>query len=590
MWRERARRHLPALGGYAVLTALFFWEVVAHINTRILSDGRDGATFLWSMWALPKELFSGHNPFVTDLMFHPVGARLGFHSNIPLESFLAAPVAKVIGFAAAANLVRLGAAVLSAFGAYLLAFHECRDRLPAFVAGAAFAFAPYQIANSYGHFNLQQTQFLPFGILALLLLYERPTHVRALATGLVLAACVWTDLYYTFFLLFAWALIVVWHFRSTLRRTFLVRTAEAAGIAAVVSAPMAFEMVRELVSFKELDRLYGWGQAELYSADLLSWVVPPQWHPLWGATFAHLNEYVTGGDRMTFPGYVLLALGIAGAIFGATRRRHMWTVMAAGFAILSFGPFLHVNGWQGSRFTAVGTRFTIPMPFAVVHKVPVVSGIRTPGRFSIMTVLALSVLAALALVRLGRRIPRAKAVLCGAALGLMLLEFLPGRLPFQHAAVPAPYKAIAHDPGRGAVLELPMVFRWGFGALGKPVADANIHLYYAIDHGKPLVSGFHARYPQRRVLALEAIPLYRQVLALQGETRFLDRATFGVDDLRRERIGYVVYHRDNPQPKALEYITGLHLPVLAEDRDMTVWKVPSPTAEGPRAGTLVGPH
>ena len=72
-----------------------------------------------------------------------------------------------------------------------------------------FAFAPYQIANSYGHFNLQQTQFLPFGILALLLLYERPTHLRALATGLVLAACVWTDLYYTFFLLFAWALIVV---------------------------------------------------------------------------------------------------------------------------------------------------------------------------------------------------------------------------------------------------------------------------------------------------------------------------------------------------------------------------------------------
>jgi len=65
---------------------------------------------------------------------------------------------------------------------------------------------------------------------------------------------------------------------------------------------------------------------------------------------------------------------------------------------------------------------------------------------------------------------------------------------------------------------------------------------------------------------------------LQGETRFPDAATFGIDDLRRERVDYVVYHRDNPQPKALEYITRLHLPVLAEDREMTVWKVPSPTA------------
>jgi hypothetical protein len=230
------------------------------------------------------------------------------------------------------------------------------------------------------------------------------------------------------------------------------------------------------------------------------------------------------------------------------------------------------------------------MPFSVFHKIPVISGIRTPGRFSIMTVLALSVLAALALARMSRRVPRSRTVLCWGALGLVVLEFLPGRLPFQTAAVPAPYKTIAHDQGHRAVLELPMVFRWGFGALGKPVTDANIYLYYAIDHGKPLVSGFHARYPQRRVLELQAIPLYRQVLALQGETRFPDAATFGVDDLRRERIGYVVYHRDNPQPKALEYFTRLGLPVLAETREITVWKVPPPTAERPRAGTLIGPH
>jgi hypothetical protein len=135
-----------------------------------------------------------------------------------------------------------------------------------------------------------------------------------------------------------------------------------------------------------------------------------------------------------------------------------------------------------------------------------------------------------------------------------------------------------------------MVFRWGFGALGKPVADANIHLYYAIKHGKPLVSGFHARYPQRRVLELEAIPLYRQLLALQGEARVADSTTFSVDDLRRERIGYVVYHRDNPQPKALDYFNRLRLPVLVEDREMTVWKVPPPTAPRPHAGTLNGPH
>ena len=575
MWRDRAERHLPALAGYVVLVAAFFSQVLAHINTRILSDGRDGATFLWGMWALPKELFSGHNPFVTDLMFHPVGARLGFHTSIPLESFLSAPAAKVVGFAAATNLVRLAAAVIAGFGAYLLAYHECRQRLPAFVAGAAFALAPYQIANSYGHFNLQQTQFLPLGVLALLLLYERPTRLRALATGLALAACVWTDLYYTFFLLFAWALIVVWHLRATMRRQFLAKAAEAAGYAAVLSAPMVYELVRELVKFNELDRLRNWGQAELYSADLLSWVVPPHTHPWWGATFANINERVSGGDRMAFPGFVILALAIVGAVWGGSRRRHLWTVMALGFAILSFGPFLHVNGWQGSRFDIYDARFSIPMPFAALRFVPVINGVRTPGRFSIMTMLALSVLSALALARLGRRYPRARTAIGLGALAVVLLEFLPGHLPFQPASAPRPYRAIAHDPGRRAVLELPLVVRWGFGALGNPAVDANIHLFYATKHGKPVVSGFHARYPQWRVQELESIPLVRQVFALQGDRHFRDAPTFGVDDLRHESIGYVVYHRDNPQPKALEYFSRLHLPVLADDGNVTVWKVPA---------------
>src|SRR5437870_373206 len=86
--RLYARRHGAAGVGAVALSVAFFFPVWAHPRTRILSDGQDGASFLGSMWAVPKAILSFHNPFVTSGMFYPVGARTAFHTNIPLEAIV----------------------------------------------------------------------------------------------------------------------------------------------------------------------------------------------------------------------------------------------------------------------------------------------------------------------------------------------------------------------------------------------------------------------------------------------------------------------------------------------------------------------
>jgi hypothetical protein len=126
------------------------------------------------------------------------------------------------------------------------------------------------------------------------------------------------------------------------------------------------------------------------------------------------------------------------------------------------------------------------------------------------------------------------------------------------------------------VLEVPLQWEPGLQLLGdtQPVRLDYIFLYYATFHKKPLVSGMAARYPQKRVNILTSIGVYRQLLALEHEPGFSDAPTFTAADLKSLGIGYVVYHRDLPQPEAYAYLAGLGLPVLADDGTVIVWKVP----------------
>jgi len=85
----------------------------------------------------------------------------------------------------------------------------------------------------------------------------------------------------------------------------------------------------------------------------------------------------------------------------------------------------------------------------------------------------------------------------------------------QAPRIPRPYAAIAADPGRRAVLEIPLQWRTGFGDFGDVHSDHSIFLYYATRHGKPVANGMVARYPKRSRQAVLDNPIYAQVVPLQ---------------------------------------------------------------------------
>lgn len=572
---RRLRAHLPAVGGFVALTAAFFWPVFRHFTTKTLSAGGDGSTFIWSYWYMPRTALRLENPFITTHLFHPVGANLALHTTTPLEMAVSWPIAQLFGFGVAVNLLQLFAVLSSALGAYFLAAHLGADRRAAFFAGVAFAFVPYRFVHLGGHFNLIHTQFLPFGLLAFLRLVERPSRGRTVVLGAVVGATFLTDFYYTAFLLLAIAVIAIFRRPATPPAPIRRDLAVAAAVAAVVAAPLAVPLL-VAVGRGELDPLPGWGGADVYSADLISWFLPAADHPWWGSVVARARSGLSaGGEGLAYPGLVVLALALVGRELRGGPSRRGWVALFGVTAMLSLGPFLQVGGASGSVFSYLGRQFAVPLPYMALHLVPVLDSVRVPGRFAIVAILALDVLAALTLTAIARRWPRWAWASVGAAIAVTVVEFLPGRLPMHAVGAPSPYERIAADAGADAVLEIPLQWQSGAGPIGDRAArrDHTIFMYYAVAHGKPLVSGYVARYPEKRLRRLIAIPLYRQVLALGDEPGFEDEPTFDRDDLRQLGIGYVVYHRDRPQPRALEYVATLGLEVLADDGTVIVWKV-----------------
>jgi hypothetical protein len=155
-----------------------------------------------------------------------------------------------------------------------------------------------------------------------------------------------------------------------------------------------------------------------------------------------------------------------------------------------------------------------------------------------------------------------------------LAEFLPTPAPrLQSPKLPAAYAAVMQSTTPGALLEVPVFWRDGFGQIGDQAHDHTITLYWAAKHGRPIENGMVARLPEARRAVLYSFPVYRQLLALQHERGFTDAPTFTRADLASLGFAFVAYHRSRPMPDVLTYVQSLRLPVLADDGDTIVFAV-----------------
>jgi hypothetical protein len=191
----------------------------------------------------------------------------------------------------------------------------------------------------------------------------------------------------------------------------------------------------------------------------------------------------TGPERELFPGFVLIALAVAGVWLGwrSDARAMVVTMVAIGALgfLLSLGP-------DGVRpLYAAAHRFVFG--FAVI---------RAPARFSVLVIFALSVLAAIAVRELraprlplpGRVGPHGLSVsVIGVLIAAGILELL--HVPTALVAAPSQHTALgewlAREPGAGAVAFLP---------LDRDV-ESTPAMVQSLEHRRPIVNGYSGQRP-----------------------------------------------------------------------------------------------
>jgi hypothetical protein len=594
--KSRWIEHLVVLGAYAVAALLMTYPLVLQLGDSIAGVEGDVWSYVWAMGWAKMSLFNlATNPFHSNYIFYPLGGATQLLWGTALPSFFSIPLQLAFGLVPAFNLTYLAATVLTGYGMYQLArfmFTHGRQMIaegnqplisisyPPFsifiaslLAGLAFAFCALRLGYGLAFTNLYHTEFIPFYVLFLLKTTREKNLLNPILAGIFFGLNIYIDFQIAAFLALLTALWLIFVAFTWLRhrarniplsRTLIRRESTRWMVLAVVALAIAlpmFVIVEQDFAVEGGDyiRVYPLKYSAARSYDLLAYVLPNARSSLYQALpaphIAGVNAAVNvegesqlSPDRQSFIGWTVLALALYGAwrSFKRGSSAAFWIISTIFFALLSFGPTLHIAG-QASG---------LPLPYTALFNVPLLNHIRIPMRYGIMVFFGLALLVGFGANELFTgNTPRAftdkpaRSSSSTFALGgifavLLLAESATLPYPTLNFSVPPIYNTIAAQPGDFTVLEIP-TFNWR--------AAAATEVFQTI-HQKRILRAYTNRIAPdvADYFSLRQTPnIVRSLRILEGA----EEGTLTPDELNEDRLArddvlrfyhlrYAVLHRD----------------------------------------------
>lgn len=400
----------------AVFAALVMhWPLPLHLGRDVPRDLGDPLPQAWQV------AWDGHALLHQPLHWFDANIFWPLHHSLAFSDALVgyAP-AGVVGSGPHAAIVRydllfLFAYALAFFGAHLLARELGAGRAGAFVAGAAFAYAPWRLEQD-GHLHVLSSGGIPLA-LALLVRGYRTGRAGVVAAGWLVAAwqislgfTLGIQLAYLLALLFAGAALWAWRRGHVPQRRVLAATAAGVALLAVTAFVLSrpyLEVARDHPEAKRSAHTVA-----LYSGGLRQYLSAPGANTFWGPLTHGVRKGLAFNPEQTlFPGLAVVALAMACLLLRGYRRG-----LRIGLALAVLGL-----GWLAMGFHDDGFLW----PYRLLYEyAPGWESSRTPGRLNTLTSLALALLAAggatVVLRRIGR--PRLRAGLAAAFVVAVLVE------------------------------------------------------------------------------------------------------------------------------------------------------------------------
>jgi hypothetical protein len=524
---------LASLGSLA-LAVLMTWPTLRYPLHTLPQDFHDPALQAWQMaWSGhilltdPAGLWDSNTFFPEPLSFAFSDTLLGY---APAGMIGEGPTAAILRY----NIMFVLAHALATFGAYALVRQLGAGRTGAIVAGAAYTYAPWMLAQA-GHLHIVSNGGIPLALAMLARGHgwsfkhgyrDHKRHAGWAFAGWLVAA--WQiSLGFGIGLVFAYVLaalvvvaILTWFWRKArhwaVRRQFGGRL-----FLADLFGGLIFAATGVLLSLPYFDVAHRYPEATRRVEDLEAYAPPPsgffiapQESLIWGDLHENVRDGLRWPAEMTvLPGYVLYALALAGLFFSVWKVRHRLLLLAGVVvtAILAMGP-----NFFGGKYTYL----------PLFEHLPGWDGLRTPGRLVLWTTLLLGILAAGTVSALVRRVDdigatrvtqRPGALLRLVTLVPLVLVLVEGLNTTPHPVVPRQPEVMRTDPGPIMVLPFNLTYE-------QPV------MLWTTTRFQPVVNGGSGFTPARQERTREV-----------AET-FPDQAS--VDYLRELGVRTVVLLRD----------------------------------------------
>ena len=576
---KRFWAELIVLTLFTILTLILLYPFsVLHMGTQLIGNTADSYQGLWDLWWMRHSTLSLSNPYVTSYIYYPFGANLYAHTLSPAAGFFTIPFQMAFGVVWSFNFILLLSFILGGYGAYRLAMHITNDRKASFFAGAAFTFSTYHFAKTLGDMNLATIQWIPFYILFLLRIRQEKSFKNIGAAAIFLAlTSLMADLQYILFLAIFTLIFLIYELSFNRNqivgflKRFAVMTAGFSALILLISEPLIvgwftgqFAYAKSTTSFSAAT-----------SSDLLGFLVPSQFNPLFSSTMHGINQTFTTTtayplEGNTFIGYTVLALTIYAA-FKLRKQIKFWLLTGAIFAVLALGPVLHVMG---------ETPYNIPLPEAIIfYIVPI---FRAPSRLIVITSLCLSIIAALSIKHINIQITKLKN---GKILCLLFIVLLTGTMLAENNFIPYPiaqdttvspfYHQMSQTLGSFAVLDLPVNY-----------SETNQYMYYGTVSEKPLLGGSISHGSPQEIMLREAVPLISQTgFAMEGDNPLeqtdIITQPFNVTNiyaLQYFNVKYVLLHKEfmntSVYLQIASYLNTMFGSPCYDDKIITAFQIP----------------
>ena len=297
------------------------WPLAADLGSSIAWDLGDPVFNSWVMlWtggqvlaALRGDTSALHQYWQGNI-FHPSSTTIAYSEHMTPQMLQGLPILAATGnIVLVYNLLFLSTFVLSGLGAYLLVREITKRPAAAFLAGLAFAFAPYRISQ-YSHLQVLSAQWMPFALYGFHR-YFSSGRTRPLVGAS--AALLLQNLSCGYYLLFFSPLAAAYCVFEMAQRGLLrsVRTWRALLIAAAGVGLATWPFLSPYLSLRTHGDVgvRSYDEALQFSADVYAFGTAADASALWGGVVRAFPR----GEGELFPGFTILAFALVALVAGA---------------------------------------------------------------------------------------------------------------------------------------------------------------------------------------------------------------------------------------------------------------------------------